>query len=132
MTLYIDRLNGVWSYKPAGWQPGQDRWMFIATTDHFDHRDFVLGTTEPDTSVKFLAPFKKLESGEEFQFSQPMQAGDAVDIDYAVVNDFTIESPAYRKAKHTIVGTYLYDIDDDVVVVNITLKVPRRSVEKFS
>lgn len=134
MTLYIDRLNGVWSYKPEGWQPGQDRWMLVAKTDHFDHRDFVLGTTEPDNSVKFLAPFTQLEGGKKFQFEYEPFPGEHVWIDASVLDSFS-DWNAYDSTTRQVVAEYAYTTTDEsgkeYAVVSTSVRVPPEAIKRY-
>lgn len=132
MTLYLDKLNGIWDYDSDDDCTEDHHWRLVAKTNHFDHRDFMLDSLQNTESISQFAPFRKLLTGEKFDLPVNLKAGDAVEIDYSDLNNFDIKSTAYRSSKHTIIGSYIYDLGVDEVVVSINVTVPKTSVKRYS
>lgn len=136
MTLYIDRLNGVWKYDDTDTDPSMKGlvWTLVAKTNHFDHRDFIVGSTQNDASVKFLAPFRKLKSGEEFQFEYEPFPGEHVWIDASVLDSFS-DWNAYDNATRQVIAEYAYTTTDEsgkeYAVVSTSVRVPPEAIKRY-
>jgi hypothetical protein len=132
MTLYVDRLNGVWDYKPSD-DPyhSSHPWCVVSKTDHFDHRDFVVGSRQNNASVKFLAPFRRFTVGQKFDFPPEYNKGDKVWIDMEWFQSNAIDQILDWPVGNVGIGGLVAEADgDSFLVVGVKMHVPITKVKR--
>lgn len=135
MTLYLDRLNGVWQHDDTDTDPKGLHWTLVAKTNHWDHSTFVIGSTQNDVSVKFLEPFRMIDTGETYEFKPVFKAGD-----YAWVHESVLDSISDWNARDTTTGRvvveFVYmdtnEVGKEYAVVTTQLKIPPESLVHYA
>jgi hypothetical protein len=133
MTLYVDRINGVWEYKVREDSSESHTWTLVSKTNHFDHRDFVIGSAQNNASVKFLQPFRRFSVAERFVFPPEYNTGDPVWIDMNWLYDNGVDAMQdYIGSPERIAGTVHVDspIDPHAAIVMVAIRVPLDYITK--
>lgn len=133
MTLYVDRLNGVWQYKEID-DPffAGHPWHLLAKTNHIDHRDFVVGSGQNNESVKSLGPFRQFSVGQKFEFPPEFSSGDNVWLDMDWLYGHGVDAMLDYKGSPARIGGVIVKESNitDAITVTVEISVPKSKITK--